>query len=158
MKRSVCKYRWLSAVVCGASFLLGTVALAKTTTSAETRADSQQWKTTEDLWYILEIAGAKAGWMNSQTQESEGQIRTTSKTHMTIDRGSIPIEINLESSFIETSDGKPLSCDMEQKMAKQTMRSHWEFKDDHVLQTNKSGGAPKKLPLPKGEWLAPAAA
>lgn len=123
-------------------------------------AHSDTWTIAEEDWYIMEIAGSKAGWSSSIEERSETAIRTTTDVYMKIDRGATPIEITMKSIFIESADYKPISMEFEQKMAQQVMRSVWEFQADGVVHTAHQGGRKtvKNVPLPTVQWFTPAAA
>jgi transglutaminase-like putative cysteine protease len=127
---------------------------------SEAKSAKDDWKVIEDRWYVMEMAGAKAGWMNAITEQSDDQYRTTSKTELEIDRGGSTIKIAMETAFIETLDGKPVSVDSVSQMSRQTKRTRWKFTPENIIQTTTDGGekSAKRLPLPGGEWLTPQAA
>jgi hypothetical protein len=129
--------------------------------SSAPTAPQEAWTLVSDHWYTLEIAGAKSGWMN-QTVHSDGErYRTAEQVHMSIGRGSgAPVEIDMSSSFIESHDGRPISCSVVQGMSRQPMESSWVFHDDRVVRTTRQGSIEKTtdLPLASEPWLPPQAA
>ena len=128
---------------------------ASTTTAQETK-----WEVQSDHWYVIEIADAKAGWMNVQTLTDGEQFKTITSTKLSIGRGGVTIEITMESSFIETSDGKPVLMTSRQNMSRMVIDQQWKFLDDKVLHVSKQGGRiiTKQLSMPEGEWFTPLAA
>jgi hypothetical protein len=118
------------------------------------------WETLEENWYTIEFGGGRAGWMGEIVQTSGDQIRTISETHMKISRMAVPIEVETKTTFTETRDGKALHIESVGKAAKLPMQSKSIFKDDCILETSTQGGSKtvKRHPLPRGDWLTPAAA
>jgi len=121
--------------------------------------DAASWTVEKDLWYIMEMAGGKAGWMNSVTHRNGERIRTTTDTQLKIGRGDAQVEVAMTMSFEETADGKPVRLESRQKMATRATTSTYEFLPDKIVSTSTEGGKEMKkdLPLPTGEWLTPAA-
>jgi hypothetical protein len=117
---------------------------------------SASWTTLEDHWYVLEIAGARAGHSHRLVQTDGDRYRTASDVQMKISRGGFDIEITMGSSFIETKDGRPIMFQSVQKAATMSMK----FAEDHVKQTTEQGGRVTTVqqPLPEGEWFTPRAA
>ena len=109
---------------------------ASTTTAQETKT---KWEVQSDHWYVIEIADVKAGWMNAQTLTDGEQFKTITSTKLSIGRGGVTIEITMESSFIETSDGMPVLMTSKQKMSRQVIEQQWKFLDDKVLHVSKQG-------------------
>jgi len=121
---------------------------------------SDSWTVEKDLWYIMEMGGGKAGWMNSITQRSGDRIRTLSDSFLKFDRVDTPIEIAMTFTFEETVDGKPVRLESRHKMAARPTISTYEFLPDKIVSTSNEGGKEMKkdMPLPSGQWLTPYAA
>lgn len=121
---------------------------------------AQTWRTTEERWYVMEMFGTKAGWVSTITQTDGMLLRTITDTSIKLNRGSVPIEVSLTSTFTETKDGKPVSAAFKQMMSRQAIDTSWEFVDGKVKTTTKQGGREVKdeQPAPEGEWLTPQAA
>ncbi|MCI0630694.1 MAG: transglutaminase-like domain-containing protein [Phycisphaerales bacterium] len=121
--------------------------------------DATDWKDVEELWYVLQIDGGKAGWMHERIESNGTQYRTTSQTHMKLSRGPMEIEIDMTSVFVELHSGKPVEISSDMKMSRNAVQTKWVFADDHVQQISKQSGREQvdKQPLPSGEWLMPMA-
>ena len=119
--------------------------------------DDAAWKVTEEAWYEMELAGARAGWSHLVTETDGTRHRTRSETHMSIGRGAAPIEITMKTEFVETEAGKPIMMASEQKMATQTTFARWEFGEDTVREITRQGATEKtrEQPWPAGDWLTP---
>jgi len=141
-------------------FILAVLVLAANSPRATAQQTAEEWRTVEDRWYILELAGAKAGWSSTIVETDGKQFRTVSETNVKISRGEIPIEISMATSFVETAEGKPVSTKLKQKTSLQAVDTEWRFLDDHVEMVTRQGGRETKsqLPKPEGEWLPPHAA
>src|SRR2546423_4308558 len=63
----------------------------------------------KDSWYLVEMLGKRAGWMHSTTSTNEGKIASVSKMHLEIRRGDSTVKIAMDSTFVETEAGKPVS-------------------------------------------------
>ena len=115
------------------------------------------WETIEDHWYGLTIAGAKSGWMHSTVQQDGSLIRTTSSQQLALSRGGMVIEIAVQTAFVETTDGKPVSVHTTQEAMGQVSESTWKFTATEIEMTSVAGGVPitKKLPLPTETWMTP---
>src|SRR5262245_1127885 len=104
------------------------------------KAADQAWSVTEERWYVMEMAGAKAGWTSAIVEQAGEQYRSSTAIHMKIDRGNVPVEIDMGFVVIETAAGEPVRIEAESKMASQPTRSLWEFKPDRVVFTTIQGG------------------
>ncbi len=122
--------------------------------------DSESWSVIDDDWMVMEIGGSRVGWMNSRVEQSGEQFRTITVTDLAIERG-VKVTIRIESTFVETADGKPVSMRSVQDMSRQRVDTRWMFKGDKVMQVVRQGsGTPKSevRDLPKEPWLTPHAA
>ncbi len=126
--------------------------------SSSTRADD--WQLLEEHWYVVELAGHKAGWMSSSIHSDGERYRSDSQTRLSFGRGPATSVIEFDSSFVESHEGEPVSLKFRQKMGQQAVQTHWEFAADHVAQTTEQAGreTATEQPLPEGEWLTPMAA
>jgi hypothetical protein len=100
--------------------------------------------------------------MHSTVVTSGDKITTSTKMQLDLKRGPIALAISMESSFIETADGKPISMTAVKKMGATPIVETYTFKPDGSLElTSRQGDAAPhvtQVPKPDGEWLAPAAA
>ena len=125
---------------------------------AAARADD--WQLVQEDWYVVELAGYKAGWMNSSIHSDGERYRSNSQVRFSFRRGPATATIEFDTSFVESHEGEPLSLDFRQKMGRQALQTHWEFAGDHVVQTIEQGGRETvaEHPLPAGDWFTPMAA
>ena len=122
-------------------------------------ASFADWTIQEDNWYGVSIDGAKAGWAHELVEmDSEtNNIKSSKIQNMTLSRGGIEISISVSSTFIETSDGKPISVQSMQEAMGMVQETNWIFGEKELEMTTVAGGDPivKKIPLPKEPWLTP---
>lgn len=114
-----------------------------------------------DRWYVLEMMGGRAGWMHSRRTEAEGRITSESEMNLSIKRGTLDLVIKIETQFVETADGKPVSMRSVRNMSSMDVVEDYVFKDDGIEVTTKQAGTPplvSKQAKPEGVWLTPAAA
>lgn len=113
-----------------------------------------------ERWFIVELSGAKAGWMTIAQRTDEGRITSTSELRLDIRRGAASVTLHMMSEFIETTGGEPVSMLATTIMGSQPTTHRWTFHADHVKHEAEQGGrvTTQRLPLPDGKWLPPAAA
>lgn len=118
-----------------------------------------QWKQTSEHWYIMELAGGRAGWSRDVVETNGEQYRTINETSIRIGRMSEEATIYMSSSFVETLNGQPVSIALTSKMSSQTTETNVKFTDEAMEQTVTQGGrtTTKMLPSPEGDWLPPQA-
>jgi hypothetical protein len=113
-----------------------------------------------ERWYVVEMGKSRAGWME-QSQKTEGdQIKSASKLEFSMSREATGAKITMESSFIETKAGKPVSMTSTLKFGVQptVMKATFGEKEIEVTITQSGRSETSKHPLPEGTWLPPAAA
>jgi transglutaminase-like putative cysteine protease len=118
------------------------------------------WRPVWEHWYVLEIAGAPAGWMRSSALGDGERYRTESEAVFRVSRGPIELEITMSTEFTETKSGRPVELHFVQDMAMQSVDTRWIFGDDGVRIVSKQGGRTieSEKPLPAEQWLTPMAA
>ncbi len=121
---------------------------------------ADDWQLLEEHWYVVELAGHKAGWMNSSIHSDGERYRSDSQVRLSFGRGTATATIEFDSSFVESHEGEPMSLKFRQKMGRQAVRTFWEFAEDHVVQTTEQAGRETvtERPLPEGDWFTPMAA
>lgn len=126
---------------------------------ASKAARADDWQLVQEDWYVVELAGHKAGWMTTSVYSDGQRYRSDNQVRLRIGRGPATVAIDLDSSFVESHDGEPVSMKFVDKMGRQPVQTHWEFAADHVVQTTEQAGRETvtELPLPEGEWLTPMA-
>src|SRR5690348_14600963 len=96
-------------------------------------------ETSHDRWYVIEMMGKRAGYMRD-TGKTEGDRYTgRSETVLTIRRGAIALDISMDSEFVETLDGKPISMTHTQKMGARPTTKTYVFGPDDVEVTESQG-------------------
>ena len=121
---------------------------------------ADDWQLLEEHWYVVELAGQKAGWMTTSVYSDGERYRSDSQVRLRLGRGPATAAIDLDSSFVETHLGEPVQLKFVQKMGHQALQTEWEFVGDHVVQTTEQAGRETvtEHPLPEGDWLTPMAA
>jgi len=154
-----CGVMWvlIAAVVMG---WLAEPARAQATEAPEAPAARAPAETTKDRWYSLDMFGSKAGWMNTTERVEGDRIITSSRMQINLKRGEAGVKMDMESEFVETKEGKPISMRSVQNFGAMPITQEFTFKDDGVDVKSTQGGGQmvSTQPLPKGEWLTPAAA
>jgi hypothetical protein len=71
----------------------------------------------EERWYLVELAGAKAGHMVERTERlDDGTLRVSSVMALAIARGPARVEVTVDAQSIEDNDGDPISMRVEQRL------------------------------------------
>lgn len=111
-------------------------------------------------WYTVTLLGQRSGWMRSTQTTTPERISTDSEITLRIKREAIDLKISMESRFVETSDGKPVSMRSVQRIGTQPVEQEWAFSPQGVKVTSRQNGVAREsdAPAPEGEWLCPAAA
>jgi hypothetical protein len=112
-----------------------------------------------ERWYRVEMMGQKAGWMHEVVETTDQTITSTSRSRMELARGALKISIEMDSTFVETPDGKPLSMRSRQILGAGEVIQDFTFADDGITHVTTQGGkrTERKAERPAGEWLTPAA-
>lgn len=122
--------------------------------------DDAAWTLQAERWYILEIAGTSAGVMRQAVHERGDRIRSVTETRLSMRRGDTPINTAIDTAFIETRDGRPISMTLRQSFSREPVTTEWTFTPEHVEQSVTQHGRTTTVsrPLPEGVWLTPRAA
>ncbi|MGH7133270.1 MAG: transglutaminase-like domain-containing protein [Phycisphaerales bacterium] len=114
----------------------------------------------EDQWYIVELNGQRSGYMHSREERKDGKITTTSSMVLAIKRGAAALEITIDTEFVETEAGKPISMTFARKLGSQPQSTETRWTDDGVEITEIQNGnrSTHTAKAPAGEWLTPGAA
>ncbi|MBY0308737.1 MAG: transglutaminase-like domain-containing protein [Phycisphaerales bacterium] len=113
-----------------------------------------------ERWYVLMMQGQRAGYLQSVETAQGDRITTTSDMHMELKRGPINMTVLMQSSFVETLDGKPVSMKMVQQLGGMATTTETTFTPDGIetVSTVGSQKTTKKSPLPREAWMTPGAA
>ncbi len=114
---------------------------------------------THERWYVALLDGNRVGYMHSRVAEEGERITTSAETKLTIQRGPISMTLTVETEFVETERGEPISAVARMNMgAMGTQETRWTFKDrTHLIQEIKMGSASttQEIELPGESWLTP---
>lgn len=115
---------------------------------------------TREHWYVLELGGQKAGWNMSRETRADGRITSESKMRLQVRRGPIQIGVSMDSEFVETEAGEPVSARSVRKMGASPVEQSFEFTGGRVKVRTTQNGTTRETesPLPEGAFLTPAAA
>ncbi len=111
-------------------------------------------------WYVVKLQNQPSGWSMTRLSPAADRIVTESRMHIALRRSGIPMEISLDSQFVETPDGRPVTAVVTQRMGTATpTRREYRFADDAVLMKTitSSGEQTATLPPVEDDWLAPEA-
>lgn len=113
-----------------------------------------------DLWSIIELNGERAGWTRLATRLDDGRITTISETRMAIRRGPIEIVIKMESRFVESEAGEPVSLWTSRELGAAPIEAEYTFDGDTIRVRSTQGGrtTTSTMDRPGGDWLTPHAA
>lgn len=114
----------------------------------------------KDRWYILEMFGGKVGWMHSTARVEGTRVVSKSEMQFRLRRGEAEVKMAMETEFVETAAGEPVSMRSVQKFGATAIDNQFVFGPEGVTLTSRQGESVKtsKEPLPEGKWLPPAAA
>jgi len=119
-----------------------------------------QGQTEWERYYVVELAGQRAGWMHGKQTRTEDEIVSDVEMHFEIRRGETGVKIRMQSSFVETLDHKPISMESTQELAAFPMTTKVTFGEEsmEVTTINANSSSTQTMPLPEGEWLTPGGA
>jgi transglutaminase-like putative cysteine protease len=114
----------------------------------------------DERWFIVEMLGQRAGWMRSVRTTTPETVTSVAEMRFSLKRGQIQLDISMDSAFVETPEGKPISMESVQKFGATSVKQSYTFKEDGVELTTTQAGQTRtsQLELPEGTWLPPAAA
>lgn len=113
-----------------------------------------------DLWYTLWIDGVRSGYSRQTITTAEDRISTSSRTSLAIKRGPVEMSIVMESTFVESLDGKPIWTSSEQRIGALPVKTTVEFLGETMKITRTQAGmsSTETQDAPAEPWLTPAAA
>ncbi len=129
-------------------------------TAAPTTIPASANKVVSERWYVLQLDGAKAGWMrDSVSTTPEGNRLTDQQITFELARAGTKMEVTMKTGFVETAAGKPVSMSLDQNLGLVRINSNFEFNDEGVLETTRQGDVVRSIKHPKieGVWLTPSA-
>jgi transglutaminase-like putative cysteine protease len=123
------------------------------------QADPSAWKTEQELWYVMELAGARAGWAWTRIESDGDRWRTGTGTKLSVSRGAAAVTIEMTSTIVETLDGRPELLRSVQDLGLQALELEYRFGDGGVTLVSRQGGREhaQPVPVPPEPWLTPMA-
>ena len=108
-------------------------------------------------WYRLDVDGTPAGWMLNRETVRGDKLTTVSRLHLRFQRADTAQTLEIDSRFVETLDGRPLSAWSRQKLGPTPIETTWKFLRHEVLVDTVHGESSRRqrVALPAGEWLTP---
>jgi transglutaminase-like putative cysteine protease len=152
-----------SARTCLAASLLlaggAPIAIAQPSTPA-TQAPQAPAHTNADNWYLVELMGQRAGYMNSKRTYAADSVTSQTKMVFELGRGEQKVRISMESEFVETLEGKPIRMKSRQMQGQAPLEQEYTFRDNDIEVTTRQAGQSSTSTMPsiQGDWLTPAAA
>ncbi len=121
---------------------------------------ASQASTVREAWYTVELLGQRSGWMRSTQTTTSESITSESEIVLRIKREAVDLKISVQTRFVETPEGKPISMRSVQAIGTQPLEQEWEFTPTGVKATSRQNGNVRetRAEAPEGEWLCPAAA
>ena len=115
---------------------------------------------TSERYFIVQLAGQRAGWMREATSQTDETLTNSVELHFEIKRGETGVKISMESTFVETLSHEPISMTSTQSMAANPVTTTVKFLEDGLEVTVDQSGntSTQKQPLPEGQWLTPGGA
>ncbi|MCP3957121.1 MAG: transglutaminase domain-containing protein [bacterium] len=112
---------------------------------------------TREHWFLVEADNTPAGWMLEREIRRDGRLTSVSILHLRFRRGSSEQTLELESRFVETDAGHPISAWARQNLGTRPAETSWEFqRSGVVIETNHGGDSVRKqLPVSHDQWLTP---
>jgi hypothetical protein len=158
---SLAGQRHLIAAICGIGvWVTCPMGLAQEAKPQQGRVAEAAAKVVRSDSYIVEMMGQPAGTSTSTETESDGKIISRTDMKFGLRRGEVEIKISIQTEFVETTDGKPVSMTVNQMLASLPKQETYVFgeKDVKVSTTSMGKTMTNTRPLPGGEWLTPAKA
>ncbi|MDP1660748.1 MAG: transglutaminase-like domain-containing protein [Phycisphaerales bacterium] len=149
----------LSTLVLTCGLLLCPFAVAQPPASPASGAKAAPTSATSERWYVLTMQGQRAGYLKSVETTAGDRVTSSSDMHLEIKRGAIAIKVQMQTEFVETTGGKPVSMSSNQVLGAMATKSVTTFSDEAMVTTTTVGNqtTTKTSPVPEGAWLTPAA-
>ena len=100
-------------------------------------AATDDWTTLDEHWYVVELGGARIGFMHTTTGVNDGQYRTEVQTHLSMRRGRTTTEVEITTNWLESRDGKPISAASMRQMSREPIEVEWVFHDDSIIEVQR---------------------
>lgn len=136
----------------GAVVALIALALCSATAPAAARGAKERW-------YRISIDGTDAGWQRTAEAPDPRGIRSASESLLRVGRDGAATEIRIRWELLESTEGAPIECTVEQWVGSAPTRTRAEFGADGVVATTEGNGREvvQRLPALPERCLGPAA-
>jgi len=118
-----------------------------------------------DRWYVLLLQGQRAGHLRSTERTEDGRITSSSDVILKIKRERLTISVAVQTEFVETLEGNPLSMKSVSKLGAMETKRELTFNSNGTVTSVSTQATPSgpvtstdTRPMPTGDWLTPAAA
>lgn len=113
-----------------------------------------------ERWYALMIMGKKSGYVQSTLKREGDLITSRSNLVISMRRGAVKLELGIDTTFVETVAGKPVSMTSARKLGTIPTVETVEFGETEMTITTKQGDntTVKRRANPPEGFVAPAAA
>lgn len=112
---------------------------------------------TRERWFVIEMSGARAGWMHTVVKVEEERTVSTDRMMLTLNRADTPITIEMTTEWVETARGEAISGRVAQTFGGQLSETRYTFEAGGVAEVTEAGGRKTETDHPPivGEWLTP---
>lgn len=114
-----------------------------------------------DVWYVIEMAGQRSGWMRTSQRTEGDRVITSHDLQLRIKRDRITLNVRDTSEFAETIAGEAVSMKNTRELGSAPVTTEYTFGPEHVTVVTSQPGSPPttiEVSRPEGQWLTPAAA
>ncbi len=112
----------------------------------------------EELWFVVELAGSKSGFMQSTTYRVDDRLVTATTLKLDIQRGATNVSVTQSSRFVETLTGEPIEIVAIDQSGRRPVTRTMTFNEDgtRTLVTEQSNRRIERTLDPiEIEWLTP---
>jgi len=139
---------------------LSRVAVAAALALCGVAARASAGEVPKESWYRISIDGTDAGWQRTSEAPDARGVRSASESYLRVGRDGAVTEIRIAWELLESPDGAPIECTIDQRVGATPTRTSAEFAADGVLARTSGGGRDvvQRLPALPRDCLGPAAA
>ena len=100
---------------------------------------AQDSEVLEEYWYVLNLDGARAGWMHNTFTREGALLRSENDTKITVRRGTAQITAHVKETFVETMDGTPIEAELAHRFGLVDVSQRLRFDGPHVTVEHRQG-------------------